>query len=389
MTARIDPHWTYRGLPAVRIENRAMALEVLPDLGAKIFRLIDKPGDRNVLWENIRIPPHRAPVFATFDDHWSGGWDEAFPCGAPSIDRYGEPTPYMGELWSAANWEWRVIDAGDGSVGLECSVLTPLTPARYTRTLTIRGDEPVVESRIRVEHVGTRPFDMIMGTHPCLAISPHHRFDVPAIDAEVDEYGGEELLGVRGDTYRWPILTRRDGVEVDVRRVGGPEIRSVGLHYLTGLHAGWAACTDTSIGRGFGLVFDQSFFPVVWLWQVYGGWRGYYHAAMEAWTSWPGILADAVRLGRARTMEPGDVLETTLHGVRLRGRDGRRRAQRRRVCGGRTRRPGLTPRCGSRASTATCSSRPATTSMRPARRRTASSSRSTPTRASPASARPM
>jgi len=63
------------------------------------------------------------------------------------------------------------------------------------------------------------------------------------------------------------------------------------------------------------LVFDPDLFKVVWLWQVYGGWRGYYHAAMEAWTSWPGALADAVKAGRARVMEPGDVLETTVHAI--------------------------------------------------------------------------
>ncbi len=315
MTVRIDPHWAYRGLPAVRMENRWLALEVLPDLGAKVFRLIDKVADRNVLWENVRIPPHRAPVFASMDDHWSGGWDEVFPGGAPSTDRYGEATPYMGELWSASNWSWRVVDTGPGEVALETSLLTPLTPARYTRVLAVSDDAPVVRSEVKVEHLGSRPFDYMLGTHPSLAISPAHRFDAPAVVAEVDEFGGEELLGVRGDTYRWPILARRDGVRVDVRRVAGPELRSFALHYLTGLRAGWVACTDTSIERGFGLVFDPGVFPVIWLWQVYGGWRGYYHAAMEAWTSWPGTLAEAVKLGRARTMAPGEVLETIVHAV--------------------------------------------------------------------------
>src|SRR2546430_5707756 len=105
--ARIDPHWSYRGLPAVRMENRWMAVEVLPDTGAKIFRLIDKAADRNVLWENTRIPPHRAPVFASMDDHWSGGWDEIFPGGAPSTDRYGEGPPYMGGPWAEVAGQWR------------------------------------------------------------------------------------------------------------------------------------------------------------------------------------------------------------------------------------------------------------------------------------------
>jgi hypothetical protein len=314
MSPRIDPHWTYRGLPAVRMENRWMAVEVLPDAGAKIFRLIDKVADRNVLWENPRIPPHRAPVFASMDDHWSGGWDEIFPGGAPSTDRYGEASPYMGELWSAVGWQWRA-EASRDEVTLTCWVETPITPARYTRVLRLTDDAPVLRSDIRLEHIGTMPFDYCLGIHPSLAISPRHRFDVPGTDVEVDEFGGERRLGERGDRYTWPMLRLRDGTTVDVRRIQGPEIRSFALHYVTGLTAGWAACTDTSIRRGFGLVFDRDLFQVVWLWQVFGGWRGYYHAAMEAWTSWPGALADAVKSGRAREMKPGDVLETTVHAV--------------------------------------------------------------------------
>jgi hypothetical protein len=62
-------------------------------------------------------------------------------------------------------------------------------------------------------------------------------------------------------------------------------------------------------------VFDDSVFPVVWLWLVYGGWRGYQHAIMEPWTGYPSPLAEAVAAGRARTLEPGDTLETELAAV--------------------------------------------------------------------------
>lgn len=315
MSARLDPHWTYHGLPAVRMENRWLAVEVLPDCGGKILRLIDKQADRNVLWENTRVTPHRAPLFANFDDHWPGGWDEIFPGAPASVDRHGEPTPYMGELWAADGWQWRVLDGAPGEARLECSVQAPITPARYTRVLTLGDDSPVLRSDMRLEHVGTSTFDYCLGTHPSLAVTPHHRFDVPAATAEVGDAGGELLLGERGDRYAWPRLVRSDGAQVDVRRAMGPDARSFALHGLTGLMDGWAACTDTAARRGFGLVFDQDVFRVVWLWLVYGGWRGYYHVAMEAWTSWPGALAEAVKAGTARTLSPGESLETTVYGV--------------------------------------------------------------------------
>ena len=48
-------------------------------------------------------------------------------------------------------------------------------------------------------------------------------------------------------------------------------------------------------------MFDRSVFPVIWLWLVYGGWRGYYQAIMEPWTGYPSALAEAVA-GRTRAL---------------------------------------------------------------------------------------
>src|SRR6185437_15945446 len=73
--------------------------------------------------------------------------------------------------------------------------------------------------------------------------------------------------------------------------------------------------TDTAALRGFGLTFDPDVFPVVWLWMVYGGWRGYYHAICEPWTGYPSPLAEAVEAGRARVLDPGGVLETSVSAV--------------------------------------------------------------------------
>lgn len=317
MTVRIDPDWTYHGLPLVRLENRWCAVDVLARSGGKILRLIDKVGDRNVLWANPRIAPHEAPLFASFDDHWAGGWDDAFPGGAPSTDRYGEATPYMGELWTA-RWTWQVLDR-DGPE-LELTVQTPMTPARVTKTIRLRDDAPVLDVSYRIEHVGTRPFDYLWGVHPALAISPNHRFDVPATRGEVDDAIGDDL-GRHGDSYAWPLVPQADGSTRDVRRVLQPDNGSLALHYLTGLQAGWVACTDTSTHRGFGLAFDPAVFPVVWLWMVYGAWRGYYHAVLEPWTSAPGRLSDAVAAGTAPVLEPGQERRTKVTAVLYGGID--------------------------------------------------------------------
>ena len=137
----------------------------------------------------------------------------------------------------------------------------------------------------------------------------NHRFDAPARRAEVDEHGGG-ILGTKGDSYDWPMFG-----ELDVRRALGPEADDFALHYLTELTDGWVACTDTAARRGFGLAFDRSVFPVIWLWLVYGGWRGYYQAIMEPWTGYPSALAEAVAAGRARSLAPGEALVTEVAAV--------------------------------------------------------------------------
>jgi hypothetical protein len=308
MTCHFDPHWRHYGLECLRVENEHVAIDVLPELGAKIHRLIDKARDRDVLWHSPRVAPHRAPIHANFDDHWSGGWDEAFPGGAPSRNGYGDELPYMGELWTQPA-QWRLERCGNDEVTVIFTITTPITPALWERRLTLRAGSPAVELAYRIENTGYRPFDFNWGLHPVQAISPAHRFDAPARHAEVDEHGGG-VLGNKGDRYEWPRFE-----ELDMRRALGPEADDFALHYLTELEDGWVACTDTAGARGFGLVFDRSLFSVVWLWLVYGGWRGYYQAIMEPWTGYPSPLAEAVAAGRARTLEPGGVLETRIVAV--------------------------------------------------------------------------
>ena len=308
MSARIDASWSYEGLHCIRLENRAIALDLLPELGGKILHLIDKRGDRDVLWHSPRVRPHRAALHASFDDHWAGGWDDVFPGGAPSSNRYGDVIPYLGELWTQAS-EWRIERAGPAAVELVQWVDTPITPARWERRITLEGDDPVVRIAYRIENTGTLPFDWMLGLHPAQALTSHHRLDVPARRGEVDEAGGG-TLGTTGETYRWPRLG-----EVDLRVPLAADAGTFALHYLTELEDGWIASTDTETSRGFGLSFDRAFFPVVWAWLVYGGWRGYHHAILEPWTGYPSTLAGAVAAGRARVLAPGEQAATEVSAV--------------------------------------------------------------------------
>jgi len=308
MTCRLDTHWSYRGLPCLRLENELLAIDVLPDLGGKIYRLVDKQADRDLLWHSDRVAPHRAPLHADFDDHWSGGWDEIFPTGERSQNRAGEQLPHMGELWTG-HADWHVLEDSPRRVEIALSLKTPITPAHWQRRISLEAGSPALRLAYRIENIGCERFDFNWGLHPAHALSPGQRFDVPAARGLVADSGGRHL-GQSGETYDWPFLHG-----LDVREALGPEKRCFALHYLTELQAGWVASTDSATRRGFGLVFDVKVFPVVWAWLVYGGWRGYHQAILEPWTGYPSSLRAARSQGQVRELAPAETLETEVVAV--------------------------------------------------------------------------
>jgi len=305
---RVDTNWTYHGLTCIRVENELLALDILPERGANVFRIIDKATDTDVLWKSPRVVPHLAALHADFDDHWAGGWDDAFPGGRASRNRYGDLVPYMGEIWTQQA-TWHVNSAGPDEASITTTVLTPITPARFAKTIRIRAGDPTISLSYEITNIGYLPFDYNWGIHPCLAVRPSWRFDIPATHGLVDEAGGERL-GITGQRYEWPFLNG-----LDLREAMPPEVGAFALHYLTGLSAGWVAATDRARRRGFGLCFDHTQFPVIWFCLVYGGWRGYYQALIEPWTGYPSPLDEAVAAGRARVLEPGERVTAELTGV--------------------------------------------------------------------------
>lgn len=303
---------SWHGLNAFVLENAALRVTVVPSMGGHVAELVDRVAGRDLLWHNPRATPRPAPYGAYFDDWWSGGWDEIFPSG-DSGRLHGEVLPYMGELWCVP-WEATAATAADGrKAAITAAGFGTVAAARFERRLSLRAGEPVLHARYRIENLDIRPLPFTWGIHPAFAVGPSHRIDVPAGEMLVGVSSSPEL-GEPGDVYAWPWmpdptapLGRRD-----MSLVRGRDAAVFGGHWATNLQDGWLALTDTSIRRGLAILFDRAVFPHAWLWQVYGGWRGHHHVALEAWTSHPMDLDGAIAAGRARMLAPGEVLETDV-----------------------------------------------------------------------------
>lgn len=312
MSARVTEGWSYEGQPVIRVENRHLAADLVASMGAKVLNLIDKAGDRNVLWRAPRVPLRPGPLGANVDDYFAGGWDDAFPTGDACTNERGDELPYMGEVWNL-EMKATVLESGPGEARVSFSALTPITPARITRTVRLAAEQPLLSVETRIENVGHLPFEFCWGSHAALAVQPGTRLDVPAAYGEVTD-AGAGLLGGPGETYRYPLLRRGTSEERDVTLVPGPELGGHALHALSDLAAPWAAATQPD-GRGFALRFDRDIHRCVWQWMSYGGFRGWYHVILEPWTAAQTSLAAAREAGTARRLAPGESICGSVTGI--------------------------------------------------------------------------
>lgn len=304
MSARLDDRWHYHDLRAVILENRELRVVVLPEAGGKIFSLVHKRSDTELLWHHPRIPPQRVPYGAPFDNTFPGGWDELFPTAEACTFR-GEQVPDHGELWSLP-WTCNSVPTDNGSVCLYTSILSPLFPIRFERWLRLEADLPYLRIRYRVTNLSAQPQDLIWGIHPLLAISPDHRLDLPACKMLVDHASSRDL-GVPGQSYDWPHLPTPQGHN-DMRYLPAVTATSFAGHYATQSTGNWFALTDTKKEIGLALVYPAEVFKALWLWQSYGGWRDLYHIAVEPWVGYPVCLKDAVRAGRHKTLKASETV---------------------------------------------------------------------------------
>jgi len=304
--ASVSDAWTYRGFDAIVLANDRLRMTVLPGHGAKIVELVGYAAGRDLLYHHPRFDV-RTPTFAAnVDDWWTGGIDEVAPTGHPS-QVAGESLPFLGEFWSQP-WQARIVDEGPARARVHLSAGGIITPIRLDRWMEVRPGEPFVRSRHRMTNVGFESVDFMWGIHPGIAVRPGMRIEVPG-GAAVYADGHESMDACPGVRFDWPDLPLRGGGTLDLSQTRSAEPPTWALSYIE-LRDGWVAVIDPEARTGFGMAFDPAVFPVAWLWSVYGGWRGAYVVALEAWTSWPARLDEAIVAGRHRTLEPGESLET-------------------------------------------------------------------------------
>ena len=307
MPCNITDQWIYRGMKTVILENDYIRATVLTDCGAKLFEFIYKPSNRDFMYHHPRVEC-RMPVFGVnVDNWWSGGMDDAIPTGHP-CSYHGEEYPFLGEVWSLP-WHYEIQKRSRDEVTLYLRRPLIISPLIIERWISLKRNEKILRFRHNITNVGYTEFQFIWGLHPGFTINPNCRIDLPAGEMFVEESVPDDRLGKCGTLYQWPYAKDRTGKRVDMRKIPPADQGTMDFHYATDLKEGWLAITDSKHKEGVALIFPKDIFSCAWLWLVYGGWRGIYTAAVEAWTGYPAKLSDAVANGKYLQLLAGKNLQ--------------------------------------------------------------------------------
>jgi hypothetical protein len=305
-TIAIQPGPAVHGLESLRMESPSLHLVVLPEAGAKIWQIHYKPLQADLLWNNPSLTPARQPLDASYDDTWSGGWDELFP-NDEGGELLGYNLPDHGELWTG-EWHAEVMDRG--TPGLLLRYATPVSHFLVEKTLTLHPSRAVLEVNYKLTNQGTEQFPFLFKLHPAFAVSSHHRIDFPAMKVRREpEFEG--TLGAAPLVFPWPHA-QAGGKVLDLRRV--PDVHSGAVHFFYGtdMAGGWCGVTNQATRLSAALRFDPQVFSSCWLFATHGGWRGLNVAVLEPATGYPFNMRAMIDGGQARWLAPGESLETSV-----------------------------------------------------------------------------
>jgi galactose mutarotase-like enzyme len=289
------------------MENRKLRVVVLPELGGRIWSIVYKPRDHELLWQNPRIPPQKAPFGAVFDNVWCGGWEEMFPNAAPGIIN-GESYPDHGEVW-CLGWNSEVKSRA-GGLYLALQTPTSISAVLIEKHLMLLEDEPCLEIVYKLRNLSTKQLPYLFALHPAFAVTHSCRLDLPPMKLDPDPSFPGTLTGAEPQ-FEWPYASR-GGEKVDLRTAYPSTSGEVFFLYGHDFTEGWFAITDTDERLSWGLRYASDFFRSCWIFATYGGWRDYYALLVEPSTAFPSQIEQALELGRLPFLLPRSSVESTV-----------------------------------------------------------------------------
>lgn len=293
-------HTTADGFATVQIQNEALTITLIPELGGKISSLRDRRSGREWLWRHPRMAYQRVAHGATYTTVAdTGGWDECFPtvapCAYPAPPWHGAALQDHGELWSQpADLH---IDEAAESITVHTGWQGVALPYVFQRSITI-GDAAMLRFSYAATNHSDDALHAIWSAHPLLAIEPGMRLEIPA-SARFNRWAAvppDLLAKDRGIAY--PLTARVGERMIDLTALPDSSAAIALKLWSDPLPpgAGWA--TLHARDGALRMRWDTARLPQIAFWMNLGAWAGdggtpYYNLGLEPCIGAQDSLADA------------------------------------------------------------------------------------------------
>jgi len=279
------------GMKGLILENERIRVVFMPEFGARILSLIYKPTETEFVWHNPRVPVMRPSYKPEFED-MSGLFDCVPTCEACTVK--GRKLPMYGEV---ASEPWRLL--GKKKTGRSATVKVQrrceVYPLMVQKSLTISRGEPSLSLNYKLVNLSDEVLEYHYSGHNTLRTNPNYRIVLPREVTTVKRgMTITDRLGNLGDEIPWPITVDKNGNTLDLGKVGQPCEGTGENLYTPRLRESWCAALNESRGEAIGFSFQADVLPYILVWINWGGYRGYYHMALEPSTGRPDNLEVAV-----------------------------------------------------------------------------------------------
>lgn len=297
------------GLQRVILENAALRLTFLPEIGGRLWSIIDRARDEELLWRHPTLPLRLMSPGAGYDDAFAGGWDELFPSDR-AVTLHGVAYPDHGEWWSQP-WQWAVAESDD-ALRLTLRGGGFVTRHEAERVITLPRDEAAFTWQTTITNTGETAIPYIWRHHPAFPLRPGGRLELPSARVEAV---AEDPGGIAAPPFTWPHAVMADGAPRDLSVLPAAGCGEVWMLYATELPEGYARLTwpgADGATHGIEFAFDPASVTAVTTFATFGGWRDLPTILPEAGVGYPADLREAAAAGTSGVLGAGETAEYTV-----------------------------------------------------------------------------
>ena len=282
---------TIGGFGTLILENAMVRTVLIPGFGARIVSLIYKPTETEFAWHDPRVPIKKATYEIEYEN--VNGLFDCLPSTESCMFK-GKKLPAGGEVLYEP-WDVVSINRGTRSISVHMRCTCKIYPLSIRKRLSISRNEASLRLDYKLRNLSNERLEYHYSGHNTLCINPGNRILLPHEVSKLKVgFSADDRLGKMGDEIPWPETVDRHNKTVDLSKVGDPCARTAENLYTSRLRDSWCALINEDRMEAIGFSFTAERLPHQMLWANYGGWRDYYHIALEPLSGRPDNLEVAV-----------------------------------------------------------------------------------------------